>query len=228
MSSKIEISRDLAKRLIKGDASKGANALQLIDAWKAMEELRALIAAPPELAELQAKLELASRMFDEVENSLADSCSREAELQATIAQQAVALERLKSVTNFKDAVACVFDNLKFAAANTRSKEWDDQLEELAEDVIDYAPEYKKQWKDIAKLCAEIERLKGGQGEPAAIYPRCTILKDVNVRTAAHSQPAPVAVVLPDRQEVESGEAYLQEDWVSGWNACINKVKELNK
>lgn len=42
-----------------------------------------------------------------------------------------------------------------------------------------------------------------------------------------SPPALVAVVLPERQEVESGEAYLQEDWVSGWNACIDKVKELN-
>lgn len=41
-------------------------------------------------------------------------------------------------------------------------------------------------------------------------------------------PAPATVVLPERQEVESGEAYLQEDWVSGWNACLDKVKELNQ
>lgn len=41
---------------------------------------------PPELAELQAQLDTASRMFDEVENSLADSCLRETELQAKYAQ----------------------------------------------------------------------------------------------------------------------------------------------
>jgi hypothetical protein len=40
-------------------------------------------------------------------------------------------------------------------------------------------------------------------------------------------PAPVAVVLPERQEVESGEAYMQEDWVSGWNACLDAIAALN-
>lgn len=42
----VTMSLELAERLVKGDASKGANALQLVDAWKAMSELRALIAAP--------------------------------------------------------------------------------------------------------------------------------------------------------------------------------------
>lgn len=42
----VTMSRELAERLIKGDASKGANALQLSDAWKAMDELSALLAAP--------------------------------------------------------------------------------------------------------------------------------------------------------------------------------------
>lgn len=61
------------------------------------------------------------------------------------------LAKLKQVTNFSDAVACVFDFLKTTAANTGSREWDDQLEDLAEDVIEFAPEYKKQWQDICKL-----------------------------------------------------------------------------
>ncbi len=78
-----------------------------------------------------------------------------ADLQTLITQQAAEIERLKTVTNFKDAVACVFDNLKMVAANTRSKEWDDQLEELAEEVIEFAPEYKKQWRDICKLEADL-------------------------------------------------------------------------
>lgn len=77
------------------------------------------------------------------------------ELQRQVITQAAEIERLKAVTNFKDAVACVFDNLKMVAANTRSKEWDDQLEELAEEVIEFAPEYKKQWLDICKLQTDL-------------------------------------------------------------------------
>lgn len=73
------------------------------------------------------------------------------ELKAAIAQQAAEIERLKEVTNFKDAVACVFDYLKVVAANTSSLEWDDELEELAEEVIEFAPEYKKEWRDICEL-----------------------------------------------------------------------------
>jgi len=68
-------------------------------------------------------------------------------------------ERLKKITRFEDAVACVFDNLKFVAANTGSKEWDDRLEDLAEEVIEYAPEYKKQWKDICALQSELTKAR---------------------------------------------------------------------
>lgn len=66
--------------------------------------------------------------------------------------------------SFADAVACVFDNLKFAACNTSDREWDDQLEELAEDVIEYAPRYKKEWKDIGKLSARIRELEAQLAE----------------------------------------------------------------
>lgn len=76
-------------------------------------------------------------------------------LQAAVDRQGEEIARLKEVTNFKDAVACVFDNLKMVAANTRSREWDDQLEELAEEVIEFAPEYKKQWRDICTLQADL-------------------------------------------------------------------------
>jgi hypothetical protein len=73
------------------------------------------------------------------------------DLPAAMIEALEEIERLKAVTNFKEAVACVFDNLKMVAANTSSKVWDDQLEELAEEVIEFAPEYKKQWKDICDL-----------------------------------------------------------------------------
>lgn len=46
MGRTVEISVELAKRLIAGNASKGANALQLVDAWNAMEELEEVLKQP--------------------------------------------------------------------------------------------------------------------------------------------------------------------------------------
>jgi len=69
------------------------------------------------------------------------------------------IQRLRGIETFEDAVACVFDNLKYSAANTDDKAWDERLEDFAEDVIEYAPRYKKQWKDIVKLSREKDDLK---------------------------------------------------------------------
>ena len=78
---------------------------------------------------------------------------------ADVATLQAEVERLKTVTNFEEAVACVFDYLKISACNTSSREWDETLEELAEDVIEYAPRYKRQWKDICTLQARIAELE---------------------------------------------------------------------
>ena len=40
---KVEISVEMAKRLIAGNASKGASAHQLVAAWNAMEELEEIL-----------------------------------------------------------------------------------------------------------------------------------------------------------------------------------------
>lgn len=76
-------------------------------------------------------------------------------LQATVICQTAEIERLKKIVNFEDAVACVFDNLKFIAANTSNREWDEQLEELAQDVIEFAPRYKKNWKDLTVALGQL-------------------------------------------------------------------------
>jgi hypothetical protein len=68
-------------------------------------------------------------------------------------------DKLRSVSTIQEAVACVFDMLKFAACNTSGEEWSEELEDLAEEVIEYAPQYKRQWLDICKLTAERNRLK---------------------------------------------------------------------
>jgi hypothetical protein len=68
-------------------------------------------------------------------------------------------EKLRSVSTIQEAVACVFDMLKFAACNTSGEEWSEELEDLAEEVIEYSPQYKRQWLDICTLTAERNRLK---------------------------------------------------------------------
>lgn len=95
-----------------------------------------------------------SRITEESEESFVVAASPAAVL-ALIAEN----ERLKSVSNFQEAVACVFDFAKIAAANTGCRDWDEQLDEFAGDVIEFAPEYKRQWLDIVKLAADNERLK---------------------------------------------------------------------
>lgn len=69
------------------------------------------------------------------------------------------IRRLMSSTTMQDAVTCVFDQLKMAACNTSGREWSDELEELAEEVIEYAPKYKRRWKEICQLSAENSRMK---------------------------------------------------------------------
>lgn len=101
----------------------------------------------------QGKLEMdaASGTIDLLEKDLStwkQKACEAAEREAALREE---LGSLKKVTSFSDAVSCVFDMLKYAAANTSCKEWDAQLEDLAEDVIEFAPEYKKQWKDICAL-----------------------------------------------------------------------------
>jgi hypothetical protein len=112
---------------------------------------------------------------------------------------------------------------------------------------------------ILDLLAEIERLKGGQGEPVAwlLIPsggrlgkkHVHLASEINsaemaeiagryfdVRPLYTSQPEPVSVVLPEREEGEpywSGELDADFDqlleWAEakGFNRAIDKVKELN-
>lgn len=98
--------------------------------------------------------------------------------------------------------------------------------------------------------AEIERLKGGQGEPfmygiaqpdgkphyseLCVSGEASDLEsevesmnedgDGGYRVVAlyTSQPAPVSVVLPIRQPEQNC------DYTKGWNACLDQLKELNQ
>ena len=140
----------------------------------------------------------------------------------------------------------------------------------------------RQSEQIAQLKAEIERLKGGQGEPVALSvpdecPHLIVFDDTDrenllfagagarsaalktwgkismswnanlfVRvernsrddrypsaTVSTSQPAPVSVVLPTLISSEDGPHYSNNraselGYLAGYNACLDKVKELNQ
>lgn len=47
------------------------------------------------------------------------------------------------------------------------------------------------------------------------------------RPLFYAQPATAKVVLPERETVDDGEEYLQSDWVSGFNACLDATAKLN-
>jgi hypothetical protein len=108
--------------------------------------------------------------------------------------------------------------------------------------------------NVLALIAEIERLKGGQGEPVALlmlgdifygtdgpevddwdiqyyHKACEKLaqsrpgEQVALYT---SQPAPVAVVLPERILGQFHDDPIAEGQAYGWNTCLDKVKELNQ
>src|SRR6185295_10995192 len=107
-----------------------------------------------------------------------------------------------------------------------------------------------------RLTAENERLKGGQGEPVTMDGKTTIRQYVAdsvpedqigdewtkgyeeckrrihamFQQPTNSQPAPVSVVLPERDSNQDPDArHLDEEsYAEGWNACIEKVKELNQ
>lgn len=168
-----------------------------------------------------------------------------AELQATIARLTAENERLSMVE--LEYNGCM--NVK----NQLAKE------------LDCADEPRWKWivLGVHQLKAEIERLKGGQGEAVAF-----IQIPKNVEKYGHadqadrlkfgkpgqffangespmfdfvplytSQPAPVSVVMPEREEAEpywSGELDADFDqrleWAEakGFNRAIDKVKELNQ
>ena len=46
MTTKLLIDRELLERVVKADASNGASSVDLVDGWKAMKQIRAILAAP--------------------------------------------------------------------------------------------------------------------------------------------------------------------------------------
>mgnify|MGYP001028899719 CR=1 FL=1 len=184
--------------------------------------------APPELAELQATIaQLTSDLLD-----------KSAELNAIQRQRD---DARKQLARDCDDIDSVLRLLGFDPEECRTDGGFLKVHSFSDQPT------------ITQLQAEIEQLKGGQGEPVAY---AVFDKNGNIRcwsitntatgliVAAEggsvitplfaSQPAPVSVVLPERKEYQ--DAPTQESYddihscgeVYGWNACLDKVKELNQ
>lgn len=59
----------------------------------------------------------------------------------------------------EEGVRRAFDIVKNAAANTDHDQWADQLEDVADIILDSAPTLKSKWHNIYELQGEIYRLK---------------------------------------------------------------------
>jgi len=165
-----------------------------------------LFAAPPDLAELQA---------GEPDPSSWPS------LKAAYDEAQAAIARL---TAERDQYSRMYDSASGALCS-----------------IGVVLNVEEEEQSVSACLEAIERLKGGQGEAVAWmalnrdgFPEKCLKSDPEGFPVYRSQPAPVSVVLPERKEYP--DAPEQESYddihscgeVYGWNACLDKVKELNQ
>jgi predicted nucleic acid-binding Zn-ribbon protein len=169
-----------------------------------------LYAAPPELAELQAELTRYKSLFEQAQKTI---------------DRVNALHQKKMASTFSELQATI-DKLK--AENER-------LQEAHEHVC---TNYNKVSYASEERGKEIERLKGGQGEPVAWLNVATghvttspvVVMDWDdekeqVQSLYTSQPAPVSSELV--QLLERAKVYARGPFLDEINACLDKVKELN-
>ena len=170
-----------------------------------VQDFTPLYTATPELAELQAKNEQLGEAHRVAQKQLGDRWAYIKELQASIAR----------LTAENDRLQMMFD------------EETDRVE-IAVGL------QQKAIKGRDKYAAEIERLKAGQGEPVSKQEAATLIAShlAPGRSEGHvaevasailalvSEPVSV-VVLPVRMIGDTASCI-------GWNACLDKVKELNQ
>lgn len=143
--------------------------------------------------------ELGEQVFPEFWKALYTAPPELAELQATIARLTAENERIE----------CMKENYRIDAKVYRDE--NERLKGGQGEAVD-----------------EIERLKG---EPVAWrYAGCVYSNQPHSEAEPlyTSQPAPVSVVLPERRVIDDGDSDADQNSDHGWNACLDKVKELNQ
>jgi len=195
-----------------------------------------------------------------------------AELQATIAQLRIDLSNQTELTNqanhHKAQRGQAIDELTAENERLLSGFWqqvtDADLKKIADfvgdgdlptnsffmrkDAGDLANMTMHMVREVQSLRNEIERLKGGQGEPiyqvqyrgdggggwsdaekASYDAKVPHPDHWMTRIVYASQPAPVSVVLPPYMPGDTEDSDVLTDCRNeGWNACLDKLKELNQ
>lgn len=66
--TQVLIDRELLERAVKADASRGASSIALVDGWKAMEQIRAILAHPTQQGEAVEVVEVVGYRFFHVDH----------------------------------------------------------------------------------------------------------------------------------------------------------------
>jgi len=171
-----------------------------------------------------------------------------AELQATIARLTAENERLARRDQMLAEVGC-----EYCGGSGHVSRIDGEYLGVCDQCPSYELNCTKHERD--QLKADIERLKGGQGEPVAWqldvegyktvtldnYQRALSEKEhfhgrgrtAVIRNLYTSQTAPVSLLLPTIMSTEDGPHYSDNraselGYLAGYNACLDKVKEMNQ
>lgn len=232
MSSKIDgVPRELLERL--------QSQTELSNDW---DEVQALLAAP--VVERQEAVGIEGMpqyliLFDDterpVETMFGEQIARKRYADISMSWNAHLFVKIDS--NSRDAM--------FAKNNATVYTSPPELAELQAIISRLTADVETMRAKNNELNDTVERLKGGQGEAVAWFTedhltdKSATTYDVGVSVMwgvkgwpvtplYTSQPAPVSVVLPERKDAiyVIGSAY-DDGLCEGWNACLDKVKELN-
>jgi hypothetical protein len=234
MSSKIEVSRELAEEILK---------ILVLDDWKQAVPLAAILAAPVvERQPVAPAFTMPSNENSYGFGYVDGTC-------------------IQSLRGYRDHLEEIVDSIPEGPLFTAPPE----LAELQSTIARLESKLNRaisldfeRREEIAQQAAEIERLKGGQGEPVT-HTMKTVMQAYENAQALHlsgtsnfcavmanhlnkqaSQPAPVSVVLPTLEDfadsVENiwgfGPSQLffldGEDLKRIWLECLDKLKELNQ
>lgn len=249
MSSKIEVSRELVEQLQRSADSMG---------WSIADDLGAALAAPVVERQPVAYLDIGAGGYMDLGSDLTDeqlqALPNGRHMLGIVGTYGIDgwKPALAFSTGYPDPVAyATFDDGGKIKIWSRSAKVVEDIARHGEKGIPLytaPPELAELQATIARLKAGNERLKDGQGEPVAYADPKSF---ENFKNLAHlgglyahewmwanpapglkplytSQPAPVPVVLPLREMFHGEMDNPEIDFNKGWNACLDKVKELNK
>ena len=189
---------------------------------RACYDLTPLFTAPPELAELQAQLESIGEDVGQLRSELEDAEQERAELQATIAQQAAEIKRLKGGQGEPRAYRWRIIGSKEWALSTSYPPVGDQFEIVPLYTSQPAPVAVVLSKDLR---AQYETWADAMGYDISRNEHGDYAGIVEDSMWSGWQAKAEHWALPGR--IDRGQSIELDAKAIGWNACLDRVKELN-